>query len=255
MSGIMLKRKFTIKKIIHITFRGIGFYCALYALLVFTEPKNVSVLAEEFTELSSARHHIVPISLQQKSLKQNWGEAFPHLNVIQAQSNQSSTQNQDDSIDLLLEQLAKATSEEEAHNIANQIEQRWLKSGSDTVDLLMRGAEQAMLLNDFSRALDILDAVIRLKPNFAEGWNRRATIHFILGSYDLSISDIEQTLAIEPKHWGAMSGFALIMENAENPDKAEALKLYEEILKIHPFLPSVLESVENLKTELSGQKL
>ena len=224
------------------------FYSLIIVVFVFCFQIE-SVVANQMTVTSNGAK-LRKINSEHINLKLGKYNSNSQSNLIQIQTNSDDV---DENLELLYEKLAKAASEAEAGKLAVRIQRQRLKSGSDTIDLLMSGADRAMHTGHNSRALDILDAVVRLKPEYAEGWNRRATLHYLLGSYDLSISDIEQTLAIEPKHWGALSGLALIMIRLEKPE--EALKIYNQVKEIHPFLPSVLESIENLKSEMSGQEL
>ncbi len=254
-SDLIEKSNFADNKVpnMGICFVGSKLFCTIIAFVVFIGIIVESVQALEFAKI--LKIDVQRISLQQIQLNLEASKFIPRSRIVQVQQNQPSVQNEDQGIEQLFEHLAKASSEDEANKIAYQIQQEWLNSGSDTVDLLMRGADSAIQIGYYSRALDLLDAVIRLKPEYAEGWNRRATLHYLLGSYDLSISDIEQTLAIEPKHWGALSGLAAIMQKLEKPNLTKALELYEQINKIHPYLPTILESIENLKSDLSGQEL
>ena len=114
-------------------------------------------------------------------------------------------------LDLMFSRLAKTTDERRANRIARHIMRRMSQSGSDTVDFLMLRAGEALQTREFGLALDLLDGVVRLKPDFAEGWNRRATIHFMMGNYGQSIADIEQVLIREPRHWGALAGLSMIL--------------------------------------------
>ncbi|MEP3276767.1 MAG: tetratricopeptide repeat protein [Stappiaceae bacterium] len=159
----------------------------------------------------------------------------------------------EDDIDSLFTKLNKAETERTAQFVARRINELWLESGSDTVDLLMSRAGEAMQRKDYALSLDLLDAVIRFKPDYAEGWNRRATVYYLQGAYGPSIVDIERTLALEPRHWGAMSGLALIMNQLGESDTA--LGLYRQVLGIHPQSKSAKEAVDKLELQLRGQDL
>ena len=251
MSGLTNTKIFAVRNVLHSgnSLSKIAIFYTLISIVFVVCFQIESVVASQMT-VSSSGALSKKSNLEHGNLQHGKYNFNSPANFIQIQSN---SDEEDENLELLYEKLAKATSESEADKLAVQIQVQRLKSGSDTIDLLMSGAERAMQTGFGSRALDILDAVIRLKPEYAEGWNRRATLHYLQGSYDLSISDIEQTLAIEPKHWGALSGLALIMIRLEKPE--EALKIYNKVKEIHPFLPSVLESIENLKSEMSGQEL
>ncbi len=159
----------------------------------------------------------------------------------------------EDNLDTLFGKLNSAENERTARFVARRINELWLESGSDTVDLLMSRAGEAMQRKDYALALDLLDAVIRFKPDYAEGWNRRATVFYLQGAYGPSIVDIERTLALEPRHWGAMSGLALIMNQLGK--RQTSLELYRQVLEIHPQSKSAKEAVGKLELELKGQEL
>ena len=251
MSGLTNTNIFAVRNVLHSgsSLNKIAILCTQITIVFVVCFQIESVVANQMT-MSSSGTLSKKLNLEHVNLKLGKNSVNSHANLIQIQLD---SDDEVENLELLYEKLAKAKSETEAGKLAVQIQVQRLQSGSDTIDLLMSGAERAMQTGYGSRALDILDAVIRLKPEYAEGWNRRATLHYLQGSYDLSISDIEQTLAIEPKHWGALSGLALIMIRLEKPE--EALKIYNQVNEIHPFLPSVLESIENLKSEMSGQEL
>lgn len=94
-------------------------------------------------------------------------------------------------------------------------------------------------------ALSTFDALVDLAPDFAEAWNKRATVHYLMGNLDESVADIEQTLRLEPRHFGALSGLGLIYQEVEQWDAA--LRAYEAALKVNPHLATVRASVEALK--------
>ena len=101
----------------------------------------------------------------------------------------------------------------------------YAESGSDTADLLLRRARQAIGAEEYPDALKILDATIALQPDWAEGWNARATARYLDDDYDGSMADIAQTLKREPRHLGALMGMAAILEARGKTE--DALKVYE----------------------------
>jgi tetratricopeptide (TPR) repeat protein len=119
-----------------------------------------------------------------------------------------------------------------------------MKSGSDTVDLLMGWAMKAMNEKDFPLALDLLDQVVTMQPDFAEGWNKRATIEYMQDDYGKALADIAHALALEPRHFGAMSGMGMILREIE--ENEEALAVLRRALEIHP----QLENIDTLVKEL-----
>src|SRR5690606_26387194 len=105
-----------------------------------------------------------------------------------------------ETLDALFETLKTAKTEDEATKAENEIIAVWLKSGSDTIDLRRWWSERASDEKDFNTALDFLDRVVTMKPEFAEGWNKRATVYYLTDKYSRSLADIERVLAIEPRH-------------------------------------------------------
>ncbi len=147
----------------------------------------------------------------------------------------------------------KAADAEEAARIEPLIWNEWSKSGSPAMDLLLKRGREAMEAGDLDAAIKHLTALIDHAPDFAEGWNARATAWFQAGAYGPSVSDIAQTLRLNPRHFGALSGFGMILE--ETGRKDEALEVYRAALAIHPHLAGVLQAVDRLEREKAGQDL
>jgi tetratricopeptide (TPR) repeat protein len=156
-----------------------------------------------------------------------------------------------DRLDKLFAGLKRERNEKAAERIAGQIWEEWFKSGSASVDLMMGWAQHAMEQQKYDVALDLLDEVIVQSPNYAEGWNRRATLHFMMSNYSKSMSDIDHTLNLEPRHFGALSGMAQILKNAGK--KELALKAYQQVLEIYPMMRSAQNEVATLSEELAGE--
>jgi len=116
---------------------------------------------------------------------------------------------------------------------------------------MMQWAQQAMEQQKYDVALDFLDEVITLQPSYAEGWNRRATVNFMMSNYAKSMSDIDRTLALEPRHFGALSGMAQILKNLGR--KEMALRAYQRVLDIYPMMRSAQTELATLSEELSGE--
>ena len=129
----------------------------------------------------------------------------------------------------------------------------WSKSGSVSMDLLLQRGRMAMSDGDFSSAIDHLTALIDHAPGFAEGYNARATAYYNAGQFGPSLSDIRRTLALNPRHFGALSGLGMILEELEKPD--DALFAYDAARAIHPHQPGVLEAIKRLRSQLDGQTL
>ena len=129
----------------------------------------------------------------------------------------------------------------------------WMQSGSDTVDLLLTRGTQAMGAGDYPTALQLFTSITELDPNFAEGWNKRATLFYLMGAYDRSASDVEKTLALEPRHFGALSGLGMI--NMQLGKEKEALDAFEKALAVNPHMDSVKSEVSRLKKKLEGSRI
>lgn len=154
-------------------------------------------------------------------------------------------------LQVLFSDLKRERNEKAAERIASRIWDEWNKSGSSSVDLMMLWSQQAIEAKKYDVALDFLDQVVTLDPSYAEGWNRRATVHFLMQNYRKSMSDIEHTLELEPRHFGALSGMAQIM-TATGRDEL-ALKAWQRVLDIYPMLRNAQNEVSRLSEELAGE--
>jgi tetratricopeptide (TPR) repeat protein len=157
------------------------------------------------------------------------------------------------SIDFLFEALKAAPDAETAKLIENRIWALWFTSGSDTADLLMTRVKQAMEANDADLALRLLDAIIALNPEYAEAWNRRATLYFTKKDYAHALADISQVLAREPRHFGALTGLGMILQDM-GEDK-RALEAFRRALEIDPHLQKVPEFVKALSEKIEGRDI
>jgi tetratricopeptide (TPR) repeat protein len=153
----------------------------------------------------------------------------------------------------LYTRLAAAKDADETSGIITRLLHNYSESGSDTADLLLRRARQAIGVENYSDALKILDATIALDPDWAEGWNARATARYLDDDYKGSMADIAQTLKREPKHLGALMGMGMILEAREK--REEALKIYERVLEIAPHWHNAQEAADKLKAALAGSEL
>jgi tetratricopeptide (TPR) repeat protein len=153
-------------------------------------------------------------------------------------------------IDDFFTQLKKTRSPGAANRLASNIWSEWFRSGSASIDLLMHWSDEATKRKDFNIALDLLDQVITRQPNYAEGWNRRATLHYAMSNYNKSMADIQKVLALEPRHFGALSGMANILEQSGN--KQAALDAWQRVLDVYPAMRPGQNAVIRLYDELSG---
>ncbi|MFQ5437528.1 MAG: tetratricopeptide repeat protein [Paracoccaceae bacterium] len=137
--------------------------------------------------------------------------------------------------------------------VETRIWKKWSTSGSVAMDLLLERGRRAMQAGDLAGAVEHLTALTDHAPEFAEGWNARATAFFMMEEYALSLHDIEITLSLNPRHFGAMSGLGMIMERLERP--REALRAYRGALAVHPNRPDLKKAVERLKDKVEGTEL
>jgi len=157
------------------------------------------------------------------------------------------------SIDFLFEALKAAPDAETAKLIENRIWALWLASGSDTADLLMSRVKQAAEEKDVDLAIRLLDAIVELKPDYAEAWNRRATMHFTKKDYGRALADIAQALAREPRHFGALTGLGMILQ--EMGEDKRALEAFRRALEIDPHLQKIPEFVKALTDKVEGRAI
>ncbi|MCB1383952.1 MAG: hypothetical protein KDJ73_13715 [Notoacmeibacter sp.] len=155
------------------------------------------------------------------------------------------------SLDDLFIQLKRSANESAANRIARSITGRLEESGSATIDLLMLKASEAMAEGENDVALDLLDQVIMLDPAFAEGWNRRATLHFKMRNFNKSVADIHAVLEREPRHFGALAGLAAIFMATGREESA--LAVYERVLVIYPMMRDAQRAVGTLADKLAGE--
>jgi tetratricopeptide (TPR) repeat protein len=153
-------------------------------------------------------------------------------------------------LDALFETLKDAKNEEAANAAENSITALWLDSGSDTVDLLMEWTLAAVKEKNFPLALDYLDRILTLKPDYVEGWNTRATVYFMTEDLGKALADIERVLAIEPRHFGALAGLATILR--ELGEEKRALEVYRRAIAVDPHLPNVQKAIDDLEGKGAG---
>lgn len=153
----------------------------------------------------------------------------------------------------LFDRLRGAKDAATAERIAASIERLWIYSGSDTADLLLNRAGQAIEGKQTEAARQVLDALIGLEPRYAEAWNRRAYLDFSEQNYQAALTDLSHVLAIEPRHFKALEGLAAIMK--EIGQNRLALKAYRKLLEINPQSADAKTAVEGLAREVEGQKI
>jgi tetratricopeptide (TPR) repeat protein len=157
------------------------------------------------------------------------------------------------SLDQLFAELPAHAGSRAGKAIETEILKRFNQSGSDTVDLLYTWAIQAMEEKKYPLALDVLDQIVLIKPDFVEGWNKRATVYFLMDDYASSLADIRRTLALEPRHFGALSGLGMILD--QTGQKEQAIVVFRRALAIDPQLDKIRETVEKLEKEVAGNSI
>jgi tetratricopeptide (TPR) repeat protein len=156
-------------------------------------------------------------------------------------------------LDFLFGALKVAPDAETAKAIEERIWALWFVSGSDTADLLMTRVKTAMEAKDLDLAVELLDSIVELKPDYVEAWNRRATIFFMKKDYGRALADIRQVLAREPRHFGALSGLGLIMQ--EFGDDKRALEMFRRALAVNPHLERIPDVVKVLTEKVEGRDI
>ncbi|MBM3546538.1 MAG: tetratricopeptide repeat protein [Alphaproteobacteria bacterium] len=156
----------------------------------------------------------------------------------------------EDQLDKMFARLKETASETEASALTQAIWILWTTSDDSNVNDMMRRGIRLMNAQNYNEALDIFDRMVKYAPEFAEGWNKRATVHYMLGNFNESVADIRKTLALEPRHFGALSGLGMI--NVELERGQDALKAFEEALKANPYLPGARQQIQELKKKLQG---
>lgn len=154
------------------------------------------------------------------------------------------------SLDALFRRLQTTQSAEEAQMIEVTIRHVWAQSGRNTVDTLMSHAVERVHAGDYPNALKALNRVVTQAPEYAEGWNLRATVHYLRDEYGDALGDIEHVLALEPRHFGALAGLGRIFLELE--DKKAALRAFQAALAINPHLADVREEMNDIQEELAG---
>ncbi len=159
----------------------------------------------------------------------------------------ASADQRDPSLPTLFKFLKSAKQSEQASLVEDKIWQIWAATGDPKLDRLMVTSSEAMERADYKRALRDIDMILRAKPDFAEGWNKRATVHYLMGEYEQAIADIDRTLELEPRHFGALSGLG--MSNLKLGRDAAAADAFRRLLAISPLYPN---AKRNLKLALDA---
>jgi tetratricopeptide (TPR) repeat protein len=150
-------------------------------------------------------------------------------------------------LDRLFAQLRDAGSEASARGIESRIWDAWMHGGNELENEALSMATEAMNKADYAKAEQLLNALTVAAEKFSEAYNKRATLYFLMGRYEDSLADIVKTLDLEPRHFGALSGRAMIMQGLGR--NAEAIVAYKEALSINPNMVSARAAILSLEKQ------
>ncbi len=156
-------------------------------------------------------------------------------------------------LDFLFGALKVAPDEDSAKAISDRIWGVWLRSGGDTTNLLISRVRSAIEKKEYDLAIQLLDSVIEFKPEYVEGWNQRATVYYMKQDYTRALADLAQVLAREPRHFGALFGVGVIMQ--EFGDDRRALEVYRRALELDPRMKRVPDLVKTLSEKVEGRDI
>jgi len=199
-----------------------------------------ALLAMPITAAAQDDPHVVPPKAQKKL-----PEAPSKLPRVPADRTRG--------LDFLFGALKAAPDEASARHVEARIWALWLQTPSDTAALLMMRAKAATDAQNIDVALKLLDAVIKLRPDYVEAWNRRATLYYLKNDYARSLEDIHQVLIREPRHFGALAGLGMIMQDVG--DDKRALEAFRKALAVDPYLEKVPEIVKQLSEKVEGRDI
>ena len=157
----------------------------------------------------------------------------------------SPAETRSDRLDALMARLHREAGRQDAQATEHDIWELWMASDSPTAEILLQQATRAMNSGAPEPALAILNRLTGAYPDFAEAWNKRATLYFMMGNDEASLADIDKVLELEPRHFGALSGRGMIYQRQKN--YSAALAAFNEALAINPNMASVKDAVEALE--------
>ena len=156
-------------------------------------------------------------------------------------------------LDFLFGALKVAPDDVTAKAIEERIWALWTASQSDTANLLMTRVKTAIEAKDLELTITLLDAIVKVKPDYVEAWNRRATIFYMKKDYGHALADIRQVLKREPRHFGALAGFGLILQDIG--DDRQALEVYRRALALYPRMERIPDLVKTLQEKVEGRDI
>ena len=149
----------------------------------------------------------------------------------------------------LFKQLNQTENQDEIRDLIENIWDIWYEVDDPKVIEYFEKGIQAMRIRNYPLAVRFFNDLIKEEPNFAEAWNKRATVYFMMGDFDKSMQDIIKTLELEPRHFGALDGMGLIF--IHQGQYQEAIDVYDKMLEIFPFSIKTLEKKESIKSFIS----
>jgi tetratricopeptide (TPR) repeat protein len=156
-------------------------------------------------------------------------------------------------LNFLFGALKAAPDDETAKAIEQRIWAIWVVSRSDTANLLMLRVRTAVEAKETDLAIKLLNGIIKIRPDYIEAWNRRATLYYLQKDYGRALADIREVLKREPRHFGALSGLGLILQDIG--DDKQALEVYRRALAVYPRLPRIPELVKTLQEKVEGRDI
>ncbi|PCJ23878.1 MAG: hypothetical protein COA96_10910 [SAR86 cluster bacterium] len=154
----------------------------------------------------------------------------------------------DSRLDNLFSQLKQSENAGVILSTESQIWEIWLQHANDDVEQLMTLGTQRMNVQNYTEALLVFSQIIKNFPGYAEGWNKRATLYFLIGNLDASLADIKKTLELEPRHFGALSGLGMVYIQREDLSKAK--QAFEDLIEVHPNSPNAQQNLEIVSEQL-----
>jgi tetratricopeptide (TPR) repeat protein len=156
-------------------------------------------------------------------------------------------------LDFLFGALKVAPDETTAKAIEQRIWALWVISRSDTANLLMSRVKTAVEAKDTDLAIKLLDGIVKIRPDYVEAWNLRATLYYMKKDFGRSMSDIREVLKREPRHFGALAGLGLILQDLG--DEKQALEVYRRALSVYPRLERIPDLVKKLQEKVEGRDI
>jgi tetratricopeptide (TPR) repeat protein len=211
-------------------------------------PKIILPLPGDDEEMPS-----MPRAPAQREAKPQMGPEQRNASESQASPELSAEAARKQKLDELFARLAASKDADETQGLIPLIDRTLLQSGSDADDFLMARAIAAMGAENLEASLALLDRLVAIAPDWAEAWNKRATVRYMNGDQSGSMADIAQTIQREPRHFGALSGMGMILE--QRGFNAGALRAYRRVLEIAPEMATAKTAVERLEAAERGQGL